>query len=224
MSTWAIVPLKSPERAKSRLAPVLSAEKRRRLFFDVARRVLCTLATTPEIDRVVVVTASDEVAAFSQELGAVLISQPADTGTADAFASAVEELRSLRLERLLMMAGDLPLITVEAVQELLACGGQASGAVLVPDRRKIGTNALLSMLPHRLPPCFGEDSLRRHQLAARSGGVLVRIHESEALALDLDVPADLEHLRTRLEVSDAGDQELSWLRMLLPAQRRLAVS
>ncbi len=32
-STWALVPLKSSERAKSRLAEALDAEQRRQLFF-----------------------------------------------------------------------------------------------------------------------------------------------------------------------------------------------
>ena len=57
-STWALVPLKSPDRAKSRLAGVLSPVQRTTLFFALAERVIHALRGTPGIDNVVVVTAS----------------------------------------------------------------------------------------------------------------------------------------------------------------------
>ena len=41
--TWALVPLKSSEQAKSRLASVLDAQQRSRLFFAMAGHVIRTL-------------------------------------------------------------------------------------------------------------------------------------------------------------------------------------
>ena len=50
--TWALVPLKSRERVKSRLATVLSPEQRVRLFFALAERVIQALHATRGIDSV----------------------------------------------------------------------------------------------------------------------------------------------------------------------------
>ena len=60
-----------------------------------------------------------------------------------------------------------------------------------------GTNALLCVPPDVLAPCFGEQSFQRHLAAARAANLHARILEIDALALDLDEPADLEELRRR---------------------------
>src|SRR5690348_4882516 len=101
---WAVVPLKSPENAKSRLAGVLSPVQRRHLVFALAERVISALQATRGIDDVAIVTANKEIAAFARRLGAQLILQTDETGTASAFAAAVAQLQPLQLRRLLMIA------------------------------------------------------------------------------------------------------------------------
>lgn len=197
---WAIVPLKSPEAAKSRLAAVLAPAQRRALYFSLADQVITTLSTTRGIDRVAVVTASDEVETFARALGAEVIRQPADSGTAEAFAAAVEHLRPLRFEKLLMIAGDLPLISAEAVEQMLLAARNTPGIVIAPDRQRIGTNALLCTPPDVIAPCFGVDSFQRHLAAAEASSLPVEIFECEALALDIDVVADLEQLPSEFRV------------------------
>lgn len=194
--TWAIVPLKTPETAKSRLAPALNAGERRRLYLQIARHVVRTLVQTPMIARVVVVTSSEEMATLARECGAETLRQANDRGTAQAFADALESLS--HAARVLMIAGDLPLLSVAAVEQLLALRLREGEILVAPDRHRIGTNALLCALPCPIPLCFGEDSLRRHQAAARERGVPLRMFESEALGMDLDLPADLEAWRARL--------------------------
>src|SRR5687768_5713712 len=109
--TWALVPLKSPEHAKSRLAGVLSSEHRARLFYALAERVITTLRATPGIDAVAVVTANTEIAAFARALGATPLVQPMDTGMSAALQTGLHSLRSFAPERVLMVPGDLPLIS-----------------------------------------------------------------------------------------------------------------
>ena len=192
---WAVVPLKSPDEAKSRLASVLSAAQRRHLFLTLAERVIRALQATPGVAVVAVVTASAEVADFARSLDAELIRHAADFGTASAFMSALVHLRPLRLERLLMVVGDLPLVTAAALERVVALADSQPGIVVVPDRHRVGTNALLCSPPEVVAPCFGGDSFRLHLKAARAAGVPARVLELEALALDLDVAADLDYLR-----------------------------
>ena len=105
-TVWAVVPLKSPEAAKSRLRTGLNADARRRLVFAMARHVVRTLLCTPGIARVAVVTASPEVAAWVAQEGATVIRQERDAGMAEACRSAVAQL-SASADSLLMISGDL---------------------------------------------------------------------------------------------------------------------
>lgn len=191
----AIVPLKSPERAKTRLAGMLGAAQRRQLLYLLAERVIRALQATRGIDAIVVVTASSEVAAFAAGLGAQTIMQSVETGTAGAFSTAVQALRAEQPDSLLMISGDLPLVSAAALQKLVDSRPVAPGVIVVPDRHDIGTNALLCTPPDALPPCFGNDSLRRHLSAAGDAGVGVQLLRDPALTLDLDLPADFEALR-----------------------------
>lgn len=216
---WAIVPLKSPELAKSRLSDVLNPLARQDLFFAVARHVIATLLSTPAISRVAVVTSSDAADAFARECGAVVIRQQGDLGTAAAFGVAIEALRAQHLDRILMIAGDLPLLSAEAVQELVAASTASPGVVIAPDRQRTGTNALLCSPPDAIPPCFGTDSFRRHRAAALAAGVSLQIVESAALALDVDVADDLDYLQQRLNQAQpvAGNADI--LHTTLAARR-----
>jgi len=211
-TVWAAVPLKSPDAAKSRLRAGLDACARGRLFFAMARQVVRTLVHTPGIAGVAVVTASPEVAACVEQEGAAVIRQERDAGTAEACRSAVAHL-SARADSLLMISGDIPLISTEAVAELVDLSRRAPLVAIVPDRRRNGTNALLCAPPAVIPPCFGFESFQRHLAAARSQGVEVRIVESDALSLDIDDLEDLDELRRRLDADPA----------LLPVELREAL-
>jgi len=187
----------------------------------MAQQVIHTLARTPGIAGVSVVTASPEVGVFAEREGAAVIWEKRDAGTAEACRSAVAHL-STRVNSVLMISGDIPLISAAAVAALLSCAdtplrplrghpsssrkgknlsrdGVVALVVIVPDRRRSGTNALLCTPPTIIPPCFGADSFQQHLAAARSLGVHVRIAESDALALDIDELEDLDELQRRLD-------------------------
>src|SRR5215831_313602 len=115
---WAVVPLKSPERAKTRLADVLTPPERRHLLFALGKRVIKALHATRGIQAVFVVTTSAEVASFARSLGALPILQSEEDGTASAFAVALRELQPLGLDCVLMINGDLPLVSSTALQTL----------------------------------------------------------------------------------------------------------
>jgi 2-phospho-L-lactate guanylyltransferase len=196
-STWALVPLKSSERAKSRLAGALDAEQRRQLFFSLAERVILALNESRNIDAVAVVTSSREVAAFARLLHATPIMQDADVGMAPALALALQSLQAMQPGRVLMVPGDLPLITASAVDAIFDATSSGEHVVLVPDRRHEGTNALLCSPPNVVAPCFGVASFARHLSVARTAGIATTVAEIDELALDLDCVEDLHYLRQR---------------------------
>lgn len=195
-ATWALVPLKSSDRAKSRLAEVLDAGQRERLFFALAEQVMLALHESRHIDALAVVTSSREVAEFARSLHAMPIMQAADIGMSPALESALKSLQEMQPERVLMLPGDLPLISTRAVDAIFDAQTSEDNVVLVPDRRHEGTNALLCSPPQVIAPRFGNASFERHLSAARAANIATRVIEIDDLALDLDCADDLEYLRT----------------------------
>lgn len=189
---WAIVPLKAPSLAKSRLAAVLTPDERRAWFFDLAQRAIEALRATRGIEHVAVITADTAVARFAHQHGARVLAESRPQGTAQAFRAALAQLPSP--SSVLMMAGDLPLVSPKALSSLVEAARQYE-VVIVPDRLQRGTNALACSPPDAIAPCFGEDSYARHLAAAQAAGRSVCTLPLEALALDIDVPADIEQLR-----------------------------
>jgi 2-phospho-L-lactate guanylyltransferase len=198
---WAVVPLKSPEAAKSRLHGVLAPAQRRALFFAMARRVIRGLLESPSLQQVAVVTASAEVAAFARTLGASVLQESHEAGTAAACRAAVAAAAG-RTDSLLMVSGDLPLACPAALEPLIRLAGRSPLVAIVADRRRVGTNALLCAPADAIPICFGSDSFRRH-VAACGAGVALEIVESDALSLDIDDAQDLVELRRRLDAGAA---------------------
>lgn len=181
--TWAVVPQKTFDHAKSRLAPVLAPPARRALARALFEHVLDVLARSP-VRGSLVVTDGEDVAALAAARGARALIAPGPLGRAVDAA-----LGSLGRTRALVVMADLPLLApadVSVACTLLA----AHDVVLVPDHRGAGTGALGLRRPGVLPSCFGHpDSFARHLGAAR--GLRVAVHHSPGLAFDLDEPEDL---------------------------------
>jgi 2-phospho-L-lactate guanylyltransferase (CobY/MobA/RfbA family) len=76
--------------------------------------------------------------------------------------------------------------------------------VIVPDRRRDGTNVLRldqTALEHWTFD-YGPASFEKHLRQALSRGLRVDIHLDEGLALDVDVPEDLNHPRVQTFLSE----------------------
>jgi 2-phospho-L-lactate guanylyltransferase len=95
-----------------------------------------------------------------------------------------------------MLPVDCPLLDPEELDRSL--GRSLRAALIVPDRHKTGTNALVLSPPDGFAPAFGPDSLSRHVSRARAAGISFSLEEIESLATDLDTPEDMSELRDRL--------------------------
>jgi 2-phospho-L-lactate guanylyltransferase (CobY/MobA/RfbA family) len=97
----------------------------------------------------------------------------------------------------MIIASDIPLLRVQDIQGVMALA-ESTSVVLATDRRQNGTNALLMRPPGLIQYCYGEGSFQKHIEQARLIGIEPRVFESPTLALDVDVPADLELYREML--------------------------
>ena len=199
MTFWAIVPVKPLQRGKSRLAGVLTQEER----LDLNRRLLAhtmdTLTAIPDIEHVLVISRDQAALALAREYGARTVQEHGAPQLNIALTRATIVARTYATRGVLILPADLPLITPEDIQTLLARAVAPPVVVISPDRRRQGTNALLVCPAGVIEYAFGPGSFQRHCTRARLAGAHLEICELPSLALDMDLPEDLELVSETLE-------------------------
>ena len=187
--------------AHGRLADVLPAEERHRLaeamFFDV----LAKMNRAKTIDATMVVTADDAVARHADWLGHDVLKQSDDAGHSHAAAAGARAALTAGVDRVAMLPADCPLLDPAELDDAL--GRTPRAALIVPDRHRTGTNALVLSPPDAFEPAFGPDSCARHVSRARAAGISFALQAIESLALDLDTPEDMRDLRDALLLDPA---------------------
>ena len=188
---WAVLPVKPLDEAKSRLAPVMEAQQRRDLARALMLHSLATLQASPLIDHTLVITSDEEARDLAPEHGAETLDEVA-TGLNEALQQARRHALSGGATGLLVLASDLPLLTVSDVDAMLSLDGSA--VVIAPDRHRQGTNALLLRPADAIDFDFGESSLRRHREASAAAGITPLEIFRTGLAFDIDLARDWHDL------------------------------
>jgi 2-phospho-L-lactate guanylyltransferase len=96
----------------------------------------------------------------------------------------------------LVLPADLPLISSEDILTLIERAKDPPVVVIAPDRHEKGTNALLISPSGLIEYDFGENSFQRHCELVKKAGARLEIVDLPSLGLDLDVPEDLEIIRS----------------------------
>lgn len=187
--TTVLVPVRTLEGAKSRLGSVLDAEERAALVLRLLDRMLTAAAAARSVHAVAVVSPDPVILRRAQRRGVRGIRQRS-SGLNGALEEAARAMRPTG--RLLVLPGDLPGVTPEAIDELAAAADRTGPpvVVLVPDRHGRGTNALLLDPPGVIRFAFGVDSRAAHRHLAQTAGAAY-LEVASALSLDIDTPDDL---------------------------------
>lgn len=200
MRTLAVVPIKSFDAAKRRLAEALASGSRHRLAQAMFADVLAALRRVGRLDALAVVTHDHEAEAVVRGEAVTLLRDENPAGQSAAARIGVHHALQSGFDRVLLVPGDTPLADPEELDRMLEeSGAEGLACGIVPDRHGTGTNALLLAPPDALEPSFGPGSLERHLQAARAAGLEHRIVEVPSLLHDVDTPEDLEALATALE-------------------------
>jgi 2-phospho-L-lactate guanylyltransferase len=191
--TWVVVLIKDFDSAKERLRPALGHKSRRALARRNAQLAVNAAAAG---DHVLAVTGSDEVADMAAAWGASVLLEPLEEGQNTAAERGIARALAAGAEAVLLLSSDLPLVTADAVRQLLQAAGRLKAPVVVavPAVGRGGTNALYLRPADVIGMHFGDESLAKFQDDAEARGVKFVIHRSKAIALDLDEPSDLELL------------------------------
>jgi len=194
--TIAILPVKSFDAAKQRLADVLGGGARKALAQAMFSDVLATLRRVPGLDEIAVVTADTAAESAAAGERVTVLRDSAQAGQSAAALIGIGHALAGGYERVLLVPGDTPLLQP---RELAALVNGTRGVVIVPDRHGTGTNALALSPPDVIEPAFGPGSFARHVAAAEAAQAPYRVEEVPGLALDVDTPADLAELAAALE-------------------------
>ena len=183
MTLRAIIPVNRLDRAKGRLAGVLSPDERRTLS-------LLTLDAVVEAAigaglEVVVVTPDAGVRDHLAGRAAVMDEDPALRGLNAQLARALQGL-----DDAVILHADLPLAAAEALEAFLA-GSLPAPSITVAPSGDGGTNVMRLRPPGLFELAYGIGSCALHVAAAKAGGMGVAIVETAGLAMDLDQPGDL---------------------------------
>lgn len=183
MDLAALIPVKSFRAAKARLAGVLTDDERAQLARAMATRVVDAARPWPTF----VACDHDEVASFAEALGATVLWGPG-LGLNGAIDHGVSTIAGKGFDHVVIAHGDLPLAVDLGV---LARTGEV---VIVPDRRRDGTNVLARPCAIDLPAAYGPASFRAHYRAAVvSGAARVTVRTDRRLAIDIDTLDDCLH-------------------------------
>lgn len=212
MAVMAVVPVKDFTEAKQRLQAILSPDERWRLAEAMFSDVLDALLSTFDPECITVVTKDERAIAMAAERHIPVIRESENRGETEAVALAVEALIQRDVRTMLVIPGDIPLITGQDIEKIVEAG-RSTDVVLVPSRDGRGTNAALLTPPNALPLRFGNDSFRSHLMAAEARRRRTTVLRLPRVALDVDTPADVMALaswpaRTRTQ---AMLEDIEWV-------------
>ncbi len=207
------VPVKSLDRTKTRLAPVLTRSERAGLATAMLNDVLDACLPQREWE-VWVISAQDEVLRLARERGARPI-QETGTTLGQAVRQVEAQARDEDCAELAVVLADLPFATTDAVAEVLET---SASVVAAPATSDGGTNALIRRPPSIIPARFGRSSFSKHRAEAYRRGVTFESIDSSRIGFDLDRPADLAAV---LEAETDSTTRAACLRMGLADRLRV---
>ena len=221
----AVVPVRGLPAGKRRLAALLDVPARNSLVLAMLDDVVAALTAAASIDQVVI--ASRDLAARDEaaRLGVGFLDQTElQLGYNRAVACAQAALADAHA--LLIVPADVPLITPDAV-DLVVASAPDGPAIVVAPAHNGGTNGLFLRPPNIIRPQFGPSSARAHaQAAAAAGeaGVPYRLAQIDVWAYDLDTPADLGLLSDVLPQlpEEIAPNTRAWIATRSPAERSAA--
>ena len=199
---WAIVPIKTFDRAKQRLAKVLSDDERRSLMLAMARDVITSLSRSSDLTGILIVSRAAEADALAQAFATERFAESPGGSLADALDQATHHLiANFAAEGVFVVPADVPGIETSEVDSLIS---QNDSITILPDTDHIGTNGLICSPPLAMPYVFDGKSFKPHVDGAFERGITPIVVPGSSFALDVDTPSDLRQMYAESPESQTG--------------------
>jgi len=188
---WCIIPIKSLNQAKHRLKHVLYPEERQDFFKAMFEDVLSTMMSVPDFEQVAVATVCPAAGIIAKKYGAIVLSTSHDQGQTAAVVRSAKILDARGITSMLVIPGDVPLVTVEEIKIVLDLHEKAPSMTIVPAQDELGSNCIALSPTIAAPLRFGPNSYFPHLETARKLGLSLQTPKLPGLGLDIDTPKDL---------------------------------
>ena len=188
---WGIIPIKSLNQAKHRLKHVLYPDERQEFFNAMFEDVLSTMMSVPDFEQVAVATVCPAAGIIAKKYGAIVLSTSQDEGQTAAVERSAEILDARGIAGMLVIPGDVPLVTVEEIKIVLDLHEKAPSMTIVPAQDELGSNCIALSPTTAAPLRFGPNSYFPHLETARKLGLSLQSPKLTGLGLDIDTPEDL---------------------------------
>lgn len=193
--TGVLLPVKTFQHSKHRLAGLLTPEERaalaRAMFDDVWDVLREAVGRRQGLDQLLVVSAEPYVIARCQVDGVECLEEAGPSTHSDSVRRATEWAIGLSVTSLLSVPIDTPAMTATEILMLVGLARRHS-VVIVPSADGTGTNALLRTPPDAIQPRFGPGSCRLHTKEAETKGWDWVVVRPPGLLADIDTPEDVE--------------------------------
>lgn len=196
-----VIPVKNPPSAKQRLGELLSPSQRQELALAMLDHVISAVTAARAPRHVLVVTDSPAIEERVSGRGVTVLREVSARGETQAVEEATRWSIQQGFRRQVVIPADLPFITPEDIDTLLAMPLQSPSVVLCPASGDDGTNAIMTSPPDCLTYRFGLRSFPDYVEQARLRGVPCRIVRLPRLVLDLD---SFEDVKTFLDEATEG--------------------
>ena len=188
---WCIIPIKSLNQAKHRLKHVLYPDERQEFFKAMFEDVLSTMMSVPDFEQVAVATVCPAAGIIAKKYGAIVLSTSQDEGQTAAVERSAKILDAREITSMLVIPGDVPLVTVEEIKIVLDLHEKAPSMTIVPAQDELGSNCIALSPTIAAPLRFGPNSYFPHLETARKLGLSLQSPKLPGLGLDIDTPEDL---------------------------------
>jgi len=192
MSAFAVIPVKSLLRSKTRLSGLLSLEERQTLTLTMLEDVLKAVVRSESVQKIAVVSSDSKIQEFVSSFGVTYL-QERKTGLNQAVEQGIYWCIEDQARSVLILPADIPLIKPDDVDKITSLGFEETCIVVAPSKNG-GTNALFQKPPNLIPPHFGPESVSKHLVEASKRGIAARVFDSLNVTMDIDRPEDLANL------------------------------
>ena len=191
MKTFAIVPIKRFENAKTRLSSILDTDDRIRLSLLMLEDTLQILSVVHSLSQVITVSADKRVREIAVKYGANFLFEEKERGVNSAVALADSYCMKKAADATMVIPHDLPLLDSTDISKACELAENESRCIVIcPSLRYDGTNMLLRKPPSIIATFYDADSYNMHVKAAIRLGIPVKRLFSKALMHDIDTPKD----------------------------------
>lgn len=188
MALRVVIPVNRLERAKGRLAELLTPGEREQIALATLDTVL---RAVNEAGFGPIVLSADEQLGERLETHATIVAEsPGASGLNGQLETLLARFHG---EDVLILHADLPLASARALRNLVEEAPRSPSCTLVRSLDG-GTNAMLLSPTGGFALTYGPGSFAKHEAAARAAGYAVHEFVDDVLSLDLDTPADLRLL------------------------------